>query len=133
MAVADLTGATKQEIITGNDNIVIVDVMQTVRGGRTLDVSGYTKPVILAGHLVIKETASQEYKLMPLDSSGEQYDTLPAGCSYVGFVIQSKETKDPRVGILLRGTVNYKAAPYRLERNLPDVVPVLNLIKFVED
>lgn len=133
MTISELTGTSKQTIITGNDNVVIVDVFQEVRGGRTLDVSGFTKPVINAGHLVIMETATKEYKPMPLAASGTDYAALPAGHEYAGVVIQSKETKDPRVGILLRGTVNYKAAPYDMTSILDDVKEVLNLIKFVED
>ena len=133
MAISELTGTSKQAIITGNDNIVIVDILEVVRGGRTLDVSGFTKPVINAGHLVIMETATREYKPMPLDASGTDYAALPAGHEYAGVAIQSKETKDPRVGILVRGTVNYKAAPYDMSSILDDVRKVLNRINFVED
>ena len=133
MAISELTGTSKQTIITGNDNVVIVDVFQEVRGGRTLNVAGFSNAVINAGHLVIMETATKEYKPMPLDASGTNYAALPTGHEYAGVVIQSKETKDPRVGILLRGTVNYKAAPHNMTSILDDVKEVLNLIKFVED
>lgn len=133
MAISELTGTSKQTIITGNDNVVIVDVFQSVRGGRTLDVTGFPNNVIHAGHLVIMETATKEYKPMPLTPAKTGYDALPAGHEYAGVVIQSKETKDPRVGILLRGTVNYKAAPFDMTSILDAVKEALNLIKFVED
>lgn len=133
MAIAELTGTSKQTIITGNDNVVIVDVMQSVRGGRTLDVTGFPKTIINAGHLVIQETATKEYKPMPLITDGTAYATLPAGHVYAGVVIQSKETKDPRVGILLRGTVNFKAAPFDMTSILTAVKAALPLILFVED
>jgi hypothetical protein len=64
MAVANLTNEP-QQIITENDNIVIVDNFQSVRGGRTLDTSGFVPEIIKAGHVVIKETTSGEYKPMP--------------------------------------------------------------------
>ena len=69
MAVANLIDDNK-EIITGNDNIVIVDIFQSIRGGRTLDVTGYPKDVLNAGHVIIVETSTKEYKPMPLDSTG---------------------------------------------------------------
>jgi hypothetical protein len=49
MAVADLTN-DPQEVSSGNDNIVIVDNFQSIRGGRTLDTTGFTPEVINAGH-----------------------------------------------------------------------------------
>ena len=50
MALADLRNETT-EIITGNDNIVIVNHFDGIRGGRTLDVTGYPHSVI--GRLVM--------------------------------------------------------------------------------
>jgi hypothetical protein len=64
MAVADLTNEP-QEVITGNDNVVIVDIFQSVRGGHTLDVTGFTPEVIKAGHVIIKDD-NDEYKPMPV-------------------------------------------------------------------
>jgi hypothetical protein len=65
MAQANLVNEN-QEIITGKDNIVIVDIFQSVRGGRTLDTTGFERDVINAGHVIIKETATKEYKPMPV-------------------------------------------------------------------
>jgi hypothetical protein len=83
MAVADLTNET-QEVITGNDNIVIVDNFQSIRGGRTLDVTGFTPEVINAGHVIIKETASEEYKPMPvtMDKAIATINTIVGGSGY---------------------------------------------------
>lgn len=132
MAIVDLIGE-KEAIITSKDNVIIVDIFQSVRGGRTLDITGFPNPVIRAGHVVIMETATREFKPMPVNTDGTAYGTLPAGHEYAGIVIQSKATKDPRVGILLRGTVNYKAVYIPLTPILEDVKEALNLIKFVED
>lgn len=54
-----------EEIITGLDNVVIVDNFQSIRGGRSLDVTDFEPDVIKAGHVIIKETATDEYKPMP--------------------------------------------------------------------
>lgn len=83
MATANLNSeATK--IITGNDSIVIVDNFQSIRGGRTLDVTGFTPEVIRAGHLIIQDDDSGEYKPMPVKGSGAilSLGTVTAGSGY---------------------------------------------------
>jgi|GEM_PF-6433798 len=55
----------QESVITEKDNIVIVKVIDTKRGGTSLDVSGYAPDLIKAGHVIIKETSSGEYKPMP--------------------------------------------------------------------
>jgi hypothetical protein len=69
MAVVNLTNES-EEIITGNDNIVIVDVINSIRGGRSLDVTGFKPDVIRAGHVIIKDTAGGDYKPMPVTEDG---------------------------------------------------------------
>ena len=69
MATVELNNGTTEEIITGNDNIVIVDNFQSVRGGRSLDVTGYPYDVLHAGHVIIKSAAG-EYKPMPITGEG---------------------------------------------------------------
>ena len=127
----------RQEIITGNDNIVIVDVFQSIRGGRTLDVTGFTPEVIKAGHVIIKETATGEYKPMPVDLTTDPanpaYAELPTGHTYAGILIQSLLTKRPMAGIMVRGTVNPAAAPYPMDEILSDLKESLHLIDFRED
>jgi len=136
MAQANLANES-QEVITGNDNIVIVDVFQTIRGGRTLDVTGFTPDVINAGHVIIKETATGEYKPMPVDltttPATPTYAALPSGHTYAGILIQSLLKKRPMAGILVRGTVNPAAAPYPMNTILTAVKTALPLIDFRED
>lgn len=129
MAVADLNNS--HEIITGNDNVVIVDNFQSIRGGRTLDTTDYTEPVINAGHVIIKETASGEYKPMPI--SGDSYSALPEGHEYAGILIASILTSKPLAGIMVRGTVNPAAAPFKMDTILSAVKAALVLIDFRED
>jgi len=132
MAVANLID-NGTEVLTGNDNVVIVDVFQSVRGGRTLDVTGYPHDVIKAGHVLIEETATKEYKSMPLDSAGTAYDSLPSGHKYAGVLIATILKKRPFAGILVRGTVNPAAAPFDMTAILTDVRDALPLIDFRED
>ncbi|MDR1459784.1 MAG: hypothetical protein LBI60_06190 [Bacteroidales bacterium] len=95
MAVVDLTNEP-QEIITGNDNIVIVDNFQSIRGGRSLDTTGFTPEVIKAGHVIIKETATKEYKPMPVtgDNAIATFGVITGGSSgatngnYTGVALQ---------------------------------------------
>jgi len=82
MAIADLTNPI-EDLITGNDNIVIVDNFQSIRGGRTLDVTGYPYNVLHAGHVIIK-SADGEYKPMPLGGEGKivSLGTITGGSGY---------------------------------------------------
>lgn len=94
MATVNLNNPA-QEIITGKDNIVIVDNFQSIRGGRTLNVEGYPYEVLHAGHVIIK-SATGEYKPMPItgDGSVAKLGTLTAGTSY---------TKGTYTGVALTG------------------------------
>lgn len=122
-----------QEIITGNDSIVIVDNLQSIRGGRTLNVTGYPLTVIKAGHVILTETATGDYKPMPLASGNTAYDALPSGHTYAGILIASIETKKPFAGILVRGTVNPVAAPFPYTSILAALKSALPLIDFRAD
>lgn len=132
MAYANLANEGVQ-IDTGNDSIVIVNNLETIPGGRTLDVTGFTPEVIKAGHMVIEETATGELKPMPVNAGGTAYSTLPADHTYKGVVIASVLTKKPFVGVLVRGTVNPSAAPFPMTTILSAVKTALPLIRFVAD
>lgn len=131
MTVANLTNPPT-EIITSNDNIVIVNNFDAIRGGRTLDVTGYPHKVIYAGHVVIKDSAGV-YKPMPLNESGNAYTTLPEGATYAGYVIASIPTDKPFAGIMVRGTVNPKATPFPMDAIIDAVKAALPLIDYQED
>ena len=47
-----------QGVITGNDNIVIVNYFDGIRGGRSLDLTGYTEKFVKAGHILIETSDS---------------------------------------------------------------------------
>lgn len=95
---------------TGNDSIVIVENFESIRGGRSLNVTGFTEDVIHAGHVIIRDTISGDYKPMPVDDGA--YDSLPANHEYVGVLVATVLKSKPMAGIMVRGTVNPTASPY---------------------
>lgn len=131
MATVNLNNEA-QQIITGNDNIVIVDNFQSVRGGRTLDVTGFTPKIINAGHIIIKDSEG-EYKPMPVNAEGTAYAALPEEHTYAGVLIASIPTNKAFAGIMIRGTVNSNASPYPLASILSAVKTALPLIVFTSD
>lgn len=84
MAVTNLVN-DPQQIVTGEENLAIVQVHTTKRGGATLDVTGFSPKVIKGGHLIIQETATGELKPMPVTGAGaiEAFGTLTGGADYV--------------------------------------------------
>ena len=124
---------TGEQIITSNDSIVIVDNFQSIRGGRTLDCTGFTPEVINAGHVIIQDNTTKDYKPMPLNGGATAYASLPASHSYAGILIATIRTKKPFAGILVRGTVNPAAAPFDMTTILSAVKTALPLVDFRQD
>ena len=120
MATANLT--SKESIDTTNDSVVIVKNLETVAGGRTLDVTGFGDEEISAGHVIIKETATGEYK--PLPTTG----TLPASHTYAGILVASIRTVNAQAAIMVRGTVNEAYAKYTIPAGA-----ALSLIRFINE
>lgn len=129
---ANLSNAGTQ-IITGNDSIVIKLNLESIEGGRTLDVTGYTPEVINAGHILIQETATGNFKPMPLNGGSTAYAALPSGHTYAGVLIASILTKKAFAGILVRGTVNPSATPFDMTSILAAVKTALPHILFRAD
>ncbi len=97
-------------IDTSRDTVIIVDNFQSVRGGRTLDVTGFAPKVVNAGHVIIKdEDTGTIYKPMPVNGDATAYAALPAGYEYAHVQINTVLTAKPFAGLLVRGTVNHKA------------------------
>lgn len=137
MAIADLTNG-KVQFGRNLDTLVIVDNFQSKRGGVTLDVTGFSKPYIRGGHVVIKETATGELKPMPLNPGGTAYGVLPSGHTYYGHVVNSVLTSKPFVGITRRGAVNHKVVDasigyYDMATILADLKTNLTLIDYLAD
>lgn len=110
-------------------NEVIRSYIDTVKGGATLDTTGYTPDTIKAGHVIIKVTDNGKdiYKPMPL--SGEAYDSLPANHVYVGINIHDIPTDEPFAAVLTIGEVNDKLVPYPMDSIMSafkSAVPTIN-------
>jgi hypothetical protein len=101
-----------EEILDSNDSIVITNAIECMIGGRSLDVTGYSKTVIKGGHPIIKETATGKYKPMPLNSGGTAFAALPSGHVYVGVNYTTILTAKPMCSIMTRGTVNKNAVQF---------------------
>lgn len=97
----------------GKDPIVIRKYIAGVKGGKVLDVSGFTEEFIRAGHVIIHDTTNDVYKPMPV--SGGAYGSLPSNHEYVGVAVATKSVKEPFVSIMHTGVVNDVASPYPLD------------------
>lgn len=102
----------KQTVDTFKDNIVIDKNLETLRGGRTLNVDGFAPEVIHAGHVVILENG--EFKPQPVDGTKA---TLA-----VGIVTGSVLTSKADVAIMVRGTVNEGALEYPITQATKDAL-----------
>lgn len=130
MAVVDLYNG-EQVIDTSLDNVVIVNMFEcSPSGGRSLDVTGFKPTVIKAGHVIMKESATNEYKPMPVNEAGDAYAALPSGHSIVGVAYSSALTRKPFMTIMVRGTVNQVASPYPVTDAVKTALP---LIRFTQD
>ncbi len=133
----DLTSNTEQ-LLTGNDSIVIRKYIDGIEGGRALDLTEYlkvagTSSVLQAGHVII--TKDGAYRPMPLATGATAYDTLPVGWAYAGILAASINASRDGAAIMTRGKVNASAAaqPYDLASILTDLKAALPLVEFVED
>lgn len=130
MTVVNLTNEAKG-IITGNDNIVIVNHFDGLRGGRTLDMTGFSGKIVQAGHLIIK-TAEGVFK--PRATNGGNYSALAEGEKHAGYLVATIPADKPFAAIMTRGTINPKAAPYPMDDALIEAVKKdLPLIDYQED
>ena len=111
MSVVDL--GTIESFGFDKDPIVIRNYVAGIKGGKVLDVDGFAPEFIKAGHVIIKETATDTYKPMPV--SGTAYAALPEGHEYVGVAYSTKAKSEPFVAIMYSGTVNDVASPYPID------------------
>lgn len=123
----------KENVIFGNDSIVVQKFIAGIKGGRALDTTGYTEDVILAGHVIITD-GSGTYKPMPLkaDSAHEGkmiYADLPASHAYAGILVSSIKTSQPAGSIMTYGQVNEVALPYEVPTAFKTACPHIEFIK----
>lgn len=119
---------------TSKDSIVIIENIVSLRGGRSLDVTGFAPDVINAGHVIIRETATGTYKPMPINSGATAYETLPGGHTYVGVLVATILKKRPFAGVMTWGVVNEVASPFPVSTiKSAFLTAVNNHIEFTSD
>ena len=131
-AIADFS-KEERTIMSGMDSVVIRKYIAGIIGGRTLDMTGFKGSVIKAGHIVIRDTDSDTYKPMPVNSGDTGYDSLPESHEYVGVVVCSKPASEPLVGIMYAGEVNDVASPYPVDSIKSAINTVLPMLVFMHD
>jgi hypothetical protein len=130
MAQANLNiNANINSFDAGVDSVTIINYIEGIPGGRSLNVEAFAPSVIQAGHVVIKSAAG-EYKPMPVTEDGKAYDALPAEHTIVGVVTASVVKELAMVSIMVRGTVNQAASPYPVTDAVKEALP---LIRFTQD
>ena len=124
----DLT-PNKQQIVFGDDSIVIQKYISGIKGGRTLDVTGFAGKVIKAGHVIIVKNGV--YAPMPVN--GEAYAALPDGAAYAGVLYRSISAAKPAASIMTWGEVNVEAGPYPMATILAAFKTACPHIDFIKD
>lgn len=122
-----------QTMGTGMDPVVIRKYIAGITGGRTLDVSGFPLDIIKAGHMVIRDTANDTYKPMPLAAGNEDYGTLPASHEYVGVLVRSVSKEAPLAAIMYSGEVNDVASPFPIDSIKAALKTALPTLVFLHD
>ncbi len=124
----DLT-PNKNQMVFGDDNIVIQKYISGIKGGRTLDVTGFAETVIKAGHVIIVKDG----KYMPMPVSGNAYAALPSGAAYAGILYRSILAAKPAASIMTWGEVNAVAVPYAMDTILAAFKAACPHIDFIKD
>ena len=124
----DLT-PNKNQIVFGDDSVVIQKYISGIKGGRTLDVTGFAEAVIKAGHVIIVKDGV--YSPMPVSSG--KYATLPSGAAYAGVLYRSIPTAKPAASIMTWGEVNANAVPYAMDTILAAFKTACPHIDFIKD
>lgn len=130
------------EVVFGLDDVIIQKFIADIPGGRTIDFTGYDATKIVAGHPIIKGTASGAavYRPFPITSTESEgvttvsYGTLPDGFAVCGVLYRTITKTNPQGSILVDGVVNEAAAQ---NAGLPAYTSAqktaLSNIKFVQD
>ncbi|WP_159467946.1 hypothetical protein [Dyadobacter sp. 3J3] len=92
---------------TENDNIVIVEMLESLKGGRSLDVNGYPLHVLKAGHVIIKNSTTADHKPMPVSIAGAivKLGAITAGTGYVNAGTYSNVTLTGGTGSGAKATI----------------------------
>lgn len=110
MAELNLNGSTSGYDEDFDDSIIIVQNDYDIPGGKVLDTTGFSDTYIVAGHGVIQEDGTDNYKPLPAGNDA----AIPVGHTAVGVVIATVLTSKPAVGVMQHGVVNNAATKYSL-------------------
>lgn len=121
----------KESFGFGNDPIVIRKYIAGYQGGKVLNVTGFSQDFIRAGHIIIRNTTTDEF--FPLNVTDGAYVALPSGCEYVGVATSTKSKSEPFVGIMYSGEVNDVASPYPVASLLSALKTALPTLVFLHD
>ncbi|MDR2274358.1 MAG: hypothetical protein LBF27_25850 [Sphingobacterium sp.] len=90
------------------DSLVVRENYTSTDGGVTLDLTGYARDYVRAGHVIIRTgtVGDYVYKPMPLNGAGNAYGTLPASHEYYGHAVQSVTSKYPNTGVTYHAKIN---------------------------
>jgi hypothetical protein len=129
MSAIDI-GWSKQ-VLSGKDAVIIRNYVDGIKGGKVLDMTGFTEDILKCGHVIIKK--NETYK--PLPVSNDAYASLPEGWSYAGINMTTVEWKleGSIVGIMTSGEVNDKAAPYNLSSIAAAIKTAIPTLRFDHD
>ncbi len=142
MSKAELNNE-KEQIVFGNDDVVIQKYISGIKGGRTLDMEGFADKIVKAGHVII--TKDGVYKPMPVTpetvtGSGDDavttpagYGTLPTGYSYAGVLYKTIPANKPFASIMTWGEVNIECVPYPMTSILTAFKTACPHIDFIKD
>lgn len=131
--------SSQREIISANDDIVIVKNLGDIPGGRCLDLTNWNGAV-KAGHIIVKNESTG--KLYPLGvSEAGAYNALQKETineetsaktgyneSVVGVLVASIDHGDPSAAIMTRGQVNGKAMPYEPTTEIKTALPLIEFL-----
>ncbi|MCA4782342.1 hypothetical protein OBJ95_05975 [Empedobacter falsenii] len=111
MAFVDLT-KQRSNPTNGKDQVVIRKRLSFIDSGRSLDVTGVTEEALYAGHIIVQDSVTKEYK--PLKVSGTDFAEPLEGEEIVGVLSSSIYTDTAFASILTAGVVGEGAMPYKL-------------------
>ncbi|WP_026463496.1 hypothetical protein [Adhaeribacter aquaticus] len=130
MAIVDLHNEGTS-IGYGKSGIIVRNNQRSIPGGKSLNVTGFDPTVIPEGHVIIRETATGDFKPMPV--TGAAYAALPAGHTYAGINVAEIRTAKPFAGISYECTVNRVASKYPTAPIEAAIKAALPNIHFLED
>jgi len=117
----------------GLEPVVIRHYEDGIKGGKVLDVTGFTEDVIQCGHVIIKKTIDGVDNYRPMPVSNGAYGTLTSGYSYAGICVTTVPVTEPIVGIMTSGEVNDKAVPFSMSSILSAFKTAVPTIRFDHD